>query len=390
MTLPNNNSITWIGRLNYRKRTERFGMYAQDRLRHLLILGQTGCGKSTTLQTMAQSDLENGAGLMIVDPHGDLVEALAKAIPKHRKNDLVYLDPSHNEHPFAFNPLAEMLSGERSLVASSLLLAFQKTWPDNWGPRSEHLLRMALLALLEFPGLSLLDLNRFLADAKWRESLGARVKDELVRRFWTEEFPKLPERLAADSISPLQNKVGALVGNPILRRILGQPKSKLHLERILSDGKILLVNLSRGRIGLDACVLLGSMLLSLVEAAVLNRAHIPESERRPFYLYVDEFSLFANAGFVALLAEGRKYGLGVTLAQQSLAHLDRALQAQILTNTGSLICLRLGALDAELLETHLAPVFTAQDLMGFPAYHFAARPLVQGQVGWAFSGVTAS
>ena len=278
------------------------------------------------------------------------------------------------------------LSGSMRVVV--MLLAFQKTWPDNWGPRSEHLLRMALLALLEFPGLSLLDLNRFLSDAKWRESLGARVKNELVRKFWSEEFPKLPERLAADSLSPLQNKVGALVGNPILRRILGQPKSKLRLEKILAEGKILLVNLSRGRIGLDGCILLGSMLLSLAEAAGLSRAHIPESERRPFYLYVDEFSLFANAGFVALLAEGRKYGLGVTLAQQSLAHLDHALQAQILTNTGSLICLRLGALDAELLEPHLAPVFTAQDLMVFPAYHFAARILVKGQVRRAFSGET--
>ncbi|RJO60555.1 MAG: DUF87 domain-containing protein [Dehalococcoidia bacterium] len=378
--------FTLIGQLNYRQRRERFGILPQDRLRHMLIVGQTGTGKSTLIETMARSDMEQGNGLMVVDPHGDLIEHLLNAVPKHRKNDLVLLDPADKASVLPFNPLAERLSQDRSLAASAIIAAFTKTWPDFWGPRSEHLLRMALLALLESPGMSLLDLSRFLSDARWRESLSARVKDEVVRKFWQQEFAQQPERLAAESLAPLQNKVGALVGHPILRRILGQSKSRLRLEKVLSDGKILLINLSRGRIGLDACVLLGSLLLALFEAAVLARAHQSEAERKPFYLFVDEFSLFANPGFVALLSEGRKYGLGVTLAQQSLASLSPPLQADILTNAGTLVALRLGALDARLLAPHLAPVYTPDDLMMLPAHEFAIRMLIRGKAGRAFSG----
>lgn len=380
--------ITIMGQVLYRNRCDRFGMFANDRLRHVLILGQTGTGKSTLLSTMAKSDIDNGAGVMLIDPHGDLAEKLFQSIPKRRKNDVLYIDPSSLFHSVPINPLAENISGDKSLITSAIISAFQKTWPDFWGPRSEQLLRMTLLAILEFPGMSLMDANRFINDSHWRNRLSPKIKDEVVRKYWIEEFPQLPERLTAETISPLQNKLGALVGNPILRRVLGQAKTRLNLADALSRNRIILVNLSRGKLGYDACTLLGSMLLSLFESAVLARAHIAESERKPFYLYIDEFSMFASPGFVVLLSEGRKYGLGVTLAQQSLASMPQSLQADILTNSGTLACFRVGALDAFLLKDHLGPNYTPQDLMTQPAHVFALRMLINGKPAEVFSART--
>ncbi len=382
------NPITWMGRVKYRHRNERFGIYAKDRLRHMLILGQTGCGKSTLIKTMASSDFENGHGVMVIDPHGDLCQDLLKTIPKTRKNDVVYFNPSDQTHPVSFNLMAEAVGNDKALVVSAIILAFQKTWGDFWGPRSEHLLRMALLALIEFPGMCLLDLMRFFGDKEWRHKMAGKVKDVVVRDFWQKEFAELPERLAAESLSPLQNKIGALVGNPILRRILGQAKTRVRLQNILRTNRILLVNLSRGQIGLDGCVLLGSMMVSLFEAVILARANLPEHERRPFFLYIDEFSLFISPGFVALLAEGRKYGLGITLAQQSIAGQIPKLQADMLTNCGSLVCFRLGALDAKLLADHVAPVYEMQDLINLPMFEFACRMLILAKMFAPFSGKT--
>lgn len=380
--------ITLMGRVLFRDRKDMFGIKEADRLRHMFILGQTGTGKTTLIETMARSDIKSGAGVTVIDPHGDLTQRLLDSVPRHRINEVVYLNPADSTYAFSFNPLVEKLPGDKTIIASSIISAFQKTWPDFWGPRSEYLLRMALLALLEFPGMSLLSLSRFLADKRWRESLVTKLKDEVVKKFWLYEFGIQPERLAAESIAPIQNKIGALVGNPILRRILGQPRSRLHLREVLRKNKILLVNLSRGLIGLDSCVLLGSLIISMFEAAVLARAEQTECNREPFYLYVDEFSLFATSGFVALLAEGRKYGLGITLAQQSLTSLSLPLQSEVLTNSGTLTCFRLGALDAKLLAGHLAPVYKATDLMELPAHNFVLRLLLNGQPTQPFNALT--
>ena len=378
--------VTTMGRVCFRDRNDLFGIKSKDRLRHMLILGQTGTGKTTLIETMARSDINRGAGIVVIDPHGDLILRLLNSVPRHRINDVVYFDPTDNKYAFSFNPFAE--GKDRSRITSAMITTFQKTWPDFWGPRSEHILRMSLMALLEFPGMSLLSLVRFLSDKQWRERLATKLKDEVVRKFWLYEFAGQPERLVAESVAPLQNKIGALVGNPVLRRIFSQSRSRLHLEKVLSEGKILLVNLSRGQIGNDACVLLGSMLLSLFESAVLARAEQREVNRTPFYLYVDEFSLFASSGFVALLAEGRKYGLGITLAQQSLTSLPFSLQADILTNSGTLVFFRLGAQDAKLLANHMAPAFKADDLISLPAFNFVIRLLIEGHPENPFSALT--
>lgn len=383
-----NNDITLMGQVLYRHRRDLFGIKLKDRLRHMFIVGQTGTGKSTLIQTMARDDMEKGRGVAVIDPHGDLVQKLMDAVPKCRRNDLLYFDATDIKAPFAFNPLAEKFGstgGQRSRLVSAIISAFQKTWPDYWGPRSEHLLRMGLLALTEFSGMTLLDLNRFYADKEWRERLSAKVKDKLIQNFWLLEFPKQPERLQADSLSPLQNKLGALVGNPMLRGILGQARSKLQLAKVLREGKILLVNVSRGLLGQDASVLLGSLLLSLVEAAVLGRAEQKEEERKTFFLYVDEFSFFATPAFIPMLAEGRKYGLGMTLAQQSLASLPPWLQADILTNSGTLVTFRVGAADAKVMAQELAPVYEAGDLMNLPVLEFVIRMLVEGKAQAPFS-----
>ena len=377
-----------MGRVKFRKRNEKFGIYQQDRLRHMLILGQTGVGKSTLIKTMTSSDMQNNTGLMVIDPHGDLAEDLLESVPKHRKSEVVYFNPADKKNPVSFNLLAENLGSEIGLLASAIVLAFQKTWGDFWGPRSEHLLRMALLALLEFEGMCLLDLHRFLSDAKWREKLSLKLKDNIVKKFWSEEFATQPDRLQAESLSPLQNKVGALVGNPIMRRVLGQAKSRLKMAKVLKKNKILLVNLSRGKIGLDACTLLGSMLVSLFEATILTRAELKAEDRKPFFLFIDEFSLFVSPGFVALLAEGRKYGLGISLAQQSIVSVPRDIQSDMLTNSGTLVCFRLGATDAKLLADYLYPVYEMTDLMNLPAWEFAVRLLINGRPSVPFSGGT--
>lgn len=384
-----NPKFTHIGQVSFRTRKDAFGIYTKDRQRHMLILGQTGVGKTTLIKTMARSDFENGHGVMIIDPHGDLSEELLALVPKHRKNDVVYFNPADSEHCPSFNLLAEKITKDNSVIVSAIILAFQKTWGNIlFGPRSEHLLRMALLALVEFPGMSLLDLLRFYGDKEWRFKISSKVKDEVVRRFWTEEFAELPDRLVAESLSPLQNKLGALVGNPILRRILGTARTRVKIKSVIDNNKILLVNLSRGQIGLDGCVLLGSMMMSMFEAAILSRAEIQEEKRTPFFLTIDEFSLFASPGFISLLAEGRKYGLGITLAQQSIVSLSQTMQSDMLTNCGTLVCFRVGAMDSKLMAEQLFPVYEQTDLMNMPAYEFAIRLLINGRPSVPFSGRT--
>ncbi|MDD5544767.1 MAG: type IV secretion system DNA-binding domain-containing protein [Acidobacteriia bacterium] len=383
--------ITLMGTVAFRNRTDRFGIKVKDRLRHMFVVGQTGTGKTTLIQTMATDDMEKDRGVAVIDPHGDLVGKLVDVVPKRRRNDLLYFDATDVITPFAFNPLAERFGstdGERSRLVSAIISAFQKTWPDFWGPRSEHLLRMGLLALTEFQGMTFLDLNRFIADKNWREKLTAKVEDKVIRDFWLFEFARMPARLQAESLSPLQNKLGALIGNPLLRGILGQARSKLQLTKMLREEKILLVNLSRGLLGQDASVLLGSLMLSLVETAALGRAEQKEEERKPFFLYVDEFSFFATPSFIPMLAQGRKYGLGMTLAQQSLASLPPWLQADILTNSGTLVCFRVGAADAKVMAEEMAPTYEAGDLMGLPLGEFVVRLIVEGYAKAAFSGRT--
>lgn len=374
-----------LGVTKFRGRREPFGILPDDRLRHLAILGKTGVGKTTLLQNLVASDIDAGRGLCCIDPHGDLIEALLSSIPHRRTNEVVLFDVGDREHPLAFNPLDCREPRQRPLVASSIVSAFKKAFGDSWGPRLEYVLRNGLLALLEVPGSTLIDLQALLSNESYRARVVARLADPIVRAFWADEFGKLPLRLRSEWVSPVQNKVGALVGQPILRGIVGQPRTALDLRRVMDDGRVLLVNLAKGRVGEDASGLLGSILIALLQSAALARADQPEAVRRPFYAYVDEFHDFATDTFASTMAEARKYRLSMTLATQYIEQMDEGTRAAIFGNAGTIVSFQVGQSDAEVLASELGRDLTTSDLLKLPKFQAYVRLLIAGHPSRPFS-----
>jgi hypothetical protein len=374
-----------LGVTAFRRQRERFGILPEDRLRHLAILGKTGMGKSTLLQSLLLSDIAAGRGVAIIDPHGDLAESLLPAIPKQRTNDVVLFDAGDLTHPLAFNPLACPEAARRPLVASGIVSAFKKLYGDSWGPRLEHILRNALLALLEVPGTSLVSVLRLLSEARYRQAIIARLSDPVVRAFWEREFAGMHPKLQTEAIAPIQNKVGAFVSSPLLRNILGQSQGRFDVRAVMDEGRVLIVNLSKGRIGEDASTLLGSLLITSLQVAAMGRAEMPEEKRRPFHLYVDEFQNFATDSFATILSEARKYRLSLTLANQYLDQLEERTAAALFGNVGSLLVFQVGARDAEALAEQLGGEVMPQDLMRLPRYQAYARLLIDGQPSRPFS-----
>jgi len=382
------NQVTYFGQTNFRNEKKTFGIKRADRRAHMYVIGKTGTGKSTLLETLIRQDIENGEGLALLDPHGDLVEKVLAAVPEKRKLDLIYFNVPDAAKPLGFNPLESVAPQKRSLAASGLLDAFKKIWADTWGPRLEHILRNALLALLDQPEATLADVLRLLDDAGFRRAMMTRVYNPQVRDFWLREYENYPLRLRAEAIAPIQNKVGAFLSNPILNRILTQPKSSFDLRRVMDERKILLVNLAKGRIGEDTSALLGALLVTKIGLAGLERSDTPEENRPDFYLYMDEFQNFATASLASMLSELRKYRVGMILAHQYLSQLDVQVRDAILGNVGTIISFRLGLSDAEILAKELYPVFSAKDLISLPNYHVYLRLMIDGVVSQAFSGMT--
>ncbi len=365
-------------------------MRLADRRSHALVLGRTGTGKSTLLETIIRQDLEHGLGLALLDPHGDLVGKLAAAMPEHRQNDLIYFNVPDTARPLGFNPLSAVSPGKRSLVVSGLLDGFRNVWTEFWGPRLEHILRNALLALVEMPEASLADVLRLFDDKDYRKSVAGRVGNPQVRRFWLKEFEGYPNRLRAEAVSPIQNKLGAYLADPVLNRILTVRSSDFDLRHVMDDGKILLVNLSKGRIGQDAASLLGSLLVSQIGVAALSRADQPEDDRRDFAVFLDEFHNFSGSGLASMLAELRKYRCGLVLAAQHLAQVNPAVRDSLLGNVGTLICFRVGAADAEVLEKEFTPELRSQDLVNLPNRQVYSRLMMRGAISRPFSAETLS
>lgn len=388
MRSTDDNRITTFARTNHRNRGKRFGIKQRDRRSHMYVVGKTGTGKSTLLETMIRQDVAAGRGAALVDPHGDLAKRLVEWIPKERREDLIYLNVPDTENPLGFNPLAGVAPDRRPLAASQMIEAFKKIWGHSWGPRLEYILRHALLALLNRPQATLSDVLRMLTDDDYRERTAKSSPNPEVRRFWLEEFENYHSRLRIKAISPIQNKIGALVANPILRDILTQPTSDFDPREVMDEGKILIVNLAKGQIGTDNTKLLGAFLTTRIGLAALSRSNVPEEERRDFYLYLDEFHGFTTRGLADLLSELRKYRLGLTLAHQHLAQLDEAVQEAVLGNVGTLLSFRVGPRDAELLERELAPEFSASDLTRLPNYHVYTRLMIDGRVSAPFSAKT--
>jgi type IV secretory pathway TraG/TraD family ATPase VirD4 len=383
---PDPNSITPFAITNYRDIRQRFGIKQKNRRVHICILGRTGTGKSTLIQTMAGHDIQAGQGVAVIDPHGDLAEAILDAVPESRIDDVVYFNPADLEHPIAFNPLEDVLPDARFLVASGMISVLKKSWSEFWGPRLEHILRNSLLTLLEYPGATLLDLPKLLTNEQFRMVVLRSVKHPEVRDFWFLEFAKYSVWMRSEAVSPILNKVGQFLSNLPLRNVVGQrTKSSLDFRKIMDEGQVLVVNLAKGKIGEDNCSLLGAMLVTKIHLAAISRADLPEQERRSFYLFVDEYPNFVTLSFADILAESRKYGLHLALASQQLITIEERLRLAILGNVGTLISFRVGVDDAELLAAEFAPVFSVEDLVNLPNHHIYLKLLIDGAPSRPFS-----
>src|SRR3989475_5662913 len=380
--------ITAIAQVNFRNDRRRFGIKRADRRAHMYIIGKTGTGKSTLIANLARQALVHGEGFALLDPHGDLVEHVLKFVPEERRPDLIYFNVPDTAHPLAFNPLESGQPALKPLVASGLISVFKKIWAESWGPRMEYILRNALLALLDLPASTLLDIPRLLDDSVFRSHVLAYVRNDQVRRFWLREYGNYPVRFRAEAIAPIQNKVGELLVNPILRNIIGQPKSAFDLRRGMDEGKILLINLAKGKIGDDTAPLLGAMLVTKISLAALSRAELPEPDRRDFYLYADEFPSFTTTSFAGMLSEMRKYHVGLVLAHQYIEQLDEAVRGAVLGNVGTVIAFRVGLSDAEVLEKEFYPEFAASDFVSLPNYSLYLKLMVDGTVTRPFSADT--
>ncbi len=377
--------ITVIGQTNFRHQRRPFGIYTDDRRRHVYVIGKTGVGKTTLLENMIIQDVKLGRGLALVDPHGDVAEKILDIIPPERINDVVYFDPADVDFPVAFNPLESVDPQYKYLVASGLVSSLKKIWADSWGPRLEYILRNVILALLDYPSSTMLGIMRMLADKSYRSKVVETITDPVVKAFWVNEFANYNERFRSEAISPIQNKVGQFLSSSIIRNIVAQPKSTIDMKDIMDNGKILLINVSKGRIGEDNSALLGAMLITKLQLAAMDRASIPEAERRDFYLYVDEFQNFATESFATILSEARKYRLNLIIAHQYITQMEEVVRDAVFGNVGTIISFRVGAFDAEYLEKEFMPYFTQTDLVNLDKYNAYIKLMIKGATSAPFS-----
>ena len=364
------------------------GIAQNDRLSHVYVIGKTGVGKSILLEILARQDALAGRGFALIDPHGDLAEHLIGSMRDEIRARTVYLNAPEPTQPFGYNPLRRVRDDKIPLAASGLIETFRKLWPTAWGVRMEHVFRNSLYALLERDGSTLPDILRLFRDKAFRRGVAASIRNDTVRHFWRHEFESFHLRLQVDAVAPIQNKLGALLSDPTLHRLLVAPSVDLHLRQLMDDGGILVANLSKGQLGEDSSLMLGSLLVSTLSLAGLTRADLVEEQRRPFFLYIDEFQNFTTLSFVNMLAELRKYGLGLTLANQHLAQLEPAIRAAVLGNAGTLISFRVGPEDAAVLAKEFQPVFGVEDLLSLPNRHVYLKLMIGGTPSRPFSAVT--
>jgi hypothetical protein len=383
-----NQQVTHFAKTNFRNEEKVFGIKAKDRMAHMYMIGKTGTGKSTLLLNMMVSDMRMGNGIGLIDPHGDLAEEVLRFVPKERINDVIYFNPVDMDHPIAFNPLEKTEGTYDYLIASGLISVFKKIWYEYWGPRLEHILRNSILTLLEWPGTTLLDIQRLLTNREFRRRAIERVRDPQLKEFWLYEFERYSPLVKSDAVSPILNKVGQFLASVPIRNIIGQRKSSFDLREILDQKKILIANLSKGRIGEDACQLLGALLITKIELSALSRTNIQEEKRNPFYLYIDEIHSFLTLSFADILSEARKYGLALVLAHQYIEQLDEKIRRAILGNVGTIISFRVGAQDARYLAQEFYPVFDESDLVSLPNYHIYLKLMIDGVTSKPFSAVT--
>ncbi len=372
---------------NFRGHNTAFGLPRSDRGRHLYILGQTGVGKSGLLELLTISDIYSPYGFAVIDPHGDYAQSILRRIPPERIEDVVYFNPADTESPIAFNPLEVPDATLKNHICSELIGVLKRLF-DSWGPRLEHIIRFTILSLLDYPNATMLDITRMLTDKRFRTDVMAHVGDQVVRNFWDVEFASWGNKYATEAIAPVLNKVGAFTANPLVRNIIGQPKSSFNIRQIMDERKILVVNLSRGLVGEDNAALLGALIITKIQMAAMSRADVPPEQRIPFYLYVDEFQNFATDSFSTILSEARKYGLCLTVANQYIAQMTLEVKDAVFGNVGSIVAFRTSADDARSMQRYFEPKFSEYDLVHMHNRHFVTSMTIQGEKSPAFSGIT--
>lgn len=383
-----NISISFLAHTNTRHPHRTFGIKLDDRFSHVYIIGRTGAGKTTLLETLAIQDIHNGRGLCVIDPHGDLAERLVANVPEWRNDDLVYVNVPDIQQLYGYNPLRRVHSSRIPLAVSGLMEAFKKLWTEAWGVRMEHVLRNTLYALIEAGDAKLPDILRILSDKNYRYTVISRVKNEQVRHFWTEEFAAYNPRYRQEMIAPIQNKVGAFLADPKLRHIFTAAPVNLQFRSIMDEGKILIVNLSKGRLGEDSASLFGAILVTTLGLAAMSRGDIPETERRNFLIYIDEFQTFTTLSIANMISELRKYRIGLVLANQHLYQLEPDVRHAVLANAGTLISFRLGPEDAPLIAREFQPVFNTTDLINLPNREIYLKLMIDGTPSRPFSATT--
>ena len=390
--IPHNRDVTYFPKTNFRNSDSIFGIKRIDRRQHMYILGKSGTGKSVLMSNLIVQNIQNGEGVCVVDPHGELVEEILHLIPEHRKKDVIYFNPADTEFHIGFNVIQLDDPKYKHLVASGLMGIFTKIWANAWSSRMEYILNNAILALLDTPGTTLLGIPRLLVDKDYRQMIIGNLKDPVVKAFWVHEYEQWREQFRNEAIAPIQNKVGQFLSTSIIRNVVGQPKSTIDIFKIMNEGKIFLVNVSKGRIGEDNSALLGGMIITKIQLAAMERVRIPEDERKDFYLYVDEFQNFATDSFANILSEARKYRLNLTVAHQYTAQLENKdgskVRDAVFGNVGTMIIFRVGADDADFLEKEFEPEFMAQDLVNLPNFHIYLKLMIDGITSRPFSAST--
>lgn len=376
--------FTPIGTTNWRNERKPFGILPEDRLQHVYAIGKTGTGKSTLLMNMAMDDIGKGHGIAVLDPHGDVSEMMIRAIPQGRKQDLIYFNPADTENPIGFNPLQGVPPDQRHTVASEVVLMFKRIWGDSWGARLEYILRYCILTLLEYPAATLLDIQPLLLDASFRNLVLLYTDNSYILSFWRNEYEKYPATMRAEAIMPILNKSGVFIASEILRGVVGQLHG-ISLDQVMNHRKILVCNLSKGLVGEDVSRVLGSLLTTGLQMAAMRRAALKEDERVPFYIFIDEAHSFISNSFGDMLAEVRKYKVGLFLTHQYLEQLPEDLRTALLGNVGSIIAFRLGSSDAEVMAREFYPVFRQDDFINLPRHCMYLRLLIDGTGSRPFS-----
>ncbi len=380
--------INFFGKTDFKNKDMIFGIKSTDRSKHVYIMGKTGSGKSTLIANMAIDDIRKDRGIGIIDPHGDLCETVVNYIPKRRINDVIYLEPFDTSRPFSLNILETHNPEHKHLIASGIVSIFSKLYANSWGPRLEYILRNVILTLIDIPGATLADVLSLLAHEKYRKRAVEKIQDPVIKAFWEQEFEVMPPRMKSEAISPIQNKVGQFVTSPMIRPIIGRSTSTINLEDIMDNKKILLLNLSQGKLGEDNAALLGAMIITQIQLTAMSRAYKKEEDRTPFYMYVDEFQNFATSSFLKILSEARKYRLALTLANQYIDQLDLEIQRAIFGNVGTLMTFVTGARDAQALSKEFAGLYTDMDLVSLGKFEIIVKLSIDMMTSFPFPAKT--